>query len=454
MAAVLSIADRATDVSVSVSGDANATARSGTLISQTYRVGERLGSGGMGDVYEVEHVRLGRTFAAKFLNERLRSNPSAVARFEGEARALSRVRSAHVVGIVDCGNDSEGVPFFVMERLFGADLRSILTRHGPLPVPRACGLLIGAAAGLKAMHAAGLAHGDVKPGNLFVCLDDFEGETCKLLDLGLARSVADGEVARSQHVAGTIRYMAPEQLANGNVADERTDIYALGAVLYECLCGSPPHDHECVERTMYAIMHSPPAPFAARHVTVPVELEEAVFRALSPDASSRFAGAEAFIDALAPFARGMQRPRVGTWAHADDATGEVRDSSIPSAPPRRRSARLTFAAGIGLGASLALVALILSRAAGITSPQRRAALAVPQREASTESSPRLEAPSPTISVAAATAAGTAAATRSGNPESSKPPAPRSQRPNQHTPFSTVVGVFDRDSPYDAERHAP
>ncbi len=449
MAAVLPITDDATKAAESGSLPTSASIRPGTIVSGTYRVRERLGAGGMGEVFEVEHLRLRRTFAAKFLRASLRSDPTSVARFEDEARALSTVRSAHVVGIVDYGADSEGVPFFVMERLFGEDLRSMLKREGALAVPRACALSIAAAAGLKAIHAVGLIHADVKPANLFVCSDDLGLGTCKLLDLGLARSAAVGWKAGTTLGAGTVRYMAPEQLAGDRLVDQQIDVYALGAVLYECLAGRPLHDDECVERMIYAIMHSRPKPLAELGVAAPRELEAAVLRALSPEPDARFAGANDLIAALEPFARGIRSPALWTPSGPDDATGELRNSWFPSTQPSRRRLGVAFAAGLALGASASLIPALVAHSA--SKPSAREVSARAEQPPATISQ---QAPMVIPSVVPLAPTGRSASpfpsARTSEPATLKTPSLSSARPRPQAPHSGVTGVFDRSSPYDAD----
>jgi serine/threonine-protein kinase len=376
----------------------------------------------MGEVYEVEHTRLERTFAVKFLANRLRSDPDAVARFKAEAHALARVQSPHVVSIVDNGADAEGVPFFVMERLYGTDLRTLLKRNGVLTAPRACGLVISAAAGLRAVHAVGLIHGDVKPGNLFVCSDGLGLETCKLLDLGLARSAQAPPIGTKRRGAGTVRYMAPEQLADPTSVDQRTDIYALGATLYECLSGRPPHECERVERTMYAIMHSEPAALSGQGLDVPRDLERVVLRALARDPDTRFADVQELIHALEPYAfRNGLRP-ASAWADSDASTGEIRSSWVPVSRSSWRSRAFTLGGGALLGASMALLPRVWSGGSAEPSrhdqrnfapaPVEAATIARPTDPASTPEPPASPVPSASASprggaVTALSTAGTA-----------------------------------------------
>jgi serine/threonine-protein kinase len=424
----------------------DAVARVGTLVANTYYVRELLRSGGMGDVYEVEHTRLGRRFAAKFLNRERCSDASCVERFQGEALALARVRSAHVVNIVDCGHDFDRVPFLIMDRLIGADLRSVLKNEGPLSVPRACKLVIDAAAGLSAIHAAGLVHGDNKPSNLFVSRDDFAVERCQVLDLGLWRALDTTGIAATGG-AGTVRYMAPEQLTGNGRVDQRTDIYALGAVLYECLCGCPPHSDKCIERTIYAIIHARPRPLDDPTLPVPKRLEEIVLRALSPAAEARFESAAELITALAPFAPGARGAAMAARADPDESTSDVPTASMPTAR-KGRSTWVSFATVVGLCVIAALMGAAWGRAGSAgrspASPApspRRASTDVPIAGSLPPTLARIspvaqhERPGKTEPLLGSVRAGA---------HFRRPPAtPHGQ------PFRTpLLGNFDRKSPYD------
>lgn len=445
MTAPLPALEGAARVVASTAHDGVAGSRVGTTVSTTYHVTKLLGSGGMGEVYEVEHARLGRRFAAKFLRSKLSSDATAVERFQSEARALATVRSAQVVSIVDSGSDSEGVPFFVMEHLVGSDLKTLLKQEGPLTLRRACGLTIAAAAGLRAVHDAGFIHGDVKPANLFVCRGDLGIETCKLLDLGLARSTSETTLA-AKTTAGTLRYMAPEQLVDPQAADQRADIYALGVVLYECISGRPPHVGECVERTIFAVMHSRPAPLAGRGIAVPRELENLVFRALAPEPATRFPTAASFIDALAPFALHAHAAATNSSA-PDDSTHEIRSSWLPSPRRRRALPLLLIAAGIVVGATGTLSVRLgdtPGRAAvePLLTPSTIQAGAAPK---SIESHTISSAPQPTPAtpnVAGPPATSTRARASTARQPKQQPPPPSSAA------VPTLLGKFDRTSPYD------
>jgi serine/threonine protein kinase len=273
--------------------------RPGTLIDGTYRLGELLGAGGMGQVYEAEHVALGRKVALKVLRAGM-DDVEGTGRFRREMRAVAALTSEHVVSVFDCGALDDGTPYFVMERLEGQDLRHLLRAFGPLPVRRAVHAVQHALRGIAVAHRAGIVHRDLKPENIFVVARARGGELCKVLDFGAARM--DSSLATRQGaVIGTIRYMAPEQLADGSRVGPTSDIYALGAILYECLAGRPPHVADAMPELMFKIMNERPAPLASLRPNLPSGLAAIIERALAHAPEERFASAEAFDEALDAF---------------------------------------------------------------------------------------------------------------------------------------------------------
>ena len=273
--------------------------RRGQVLGQTYRLSGLIGSGGMAEVYVAEHLRLGRRFAVKLPRAQL--SAKAHEHFRREAQALALIDNDFVVQVIDYGEAADGMPYMVMELLNGEDLRALLDRLETLPTLRAVHLIWEACQGVAAVHAAGLVHRDLKPENLHVARRSTGEDWCKVLDFGIAKTAAS-ESASEGLLIGTVRYMAPEQIQNAAAADARADVYALGAVLYECLSGICPHSAETPQELMFAIMNTPPIRLEDR-TEVPAALAEVVHRALAHSKDHRFQSARELASALVPFCR-------------------------------------------------------------------------------------------------------------------------------------------------------
>ncbi len=424
----------------------------GDMLGNRYRVMAHLGSGGMGEVYEVEHVVLGRHFAAKVLRRELSTDATLVSRFGSEVRAMARLRSDHVAHIVDVGNLENGAPYFVMELLKGVDLKTLLRRVGSLAPRRAVGLLSDACWGLHAAHEAGLVHRDIKPSNLFVADTDSGGERCLLLDFGVTKSDTTG-YTRTGQIVGTPQYMAPEQLEEGTV-DARSDLYAVGAVLYECLVGRPPHKGETLERVLYSIMNKDPTPLWKQRPEISEGLSRVVECALARSPASRFASASAMADALKPY-RGSNG---GSTAIADCFTTAV----LPTLSVEALRARNRLLWIVGLWGLLAAVSgwmvwsRMSSRRAAEPSPNAVVGIATGTTdESSTAGIDKvtdamiLSVPAIGTHASAARDAVTSTSARVGDDTSTKPPSRRASRASTASSLRTKAqaSVIDSTNPY-------
>ncbi|QDU21819.1 serine/threonine-protein kinase [Urbifossiella limnaea] len=259
-----------------------------------YEIGERVGGGGMGDVYRAHDPQLGRDVAVKAMKPALAADPAARARFLREARAAAAVRHDHLCPIYHVGETTAG-PFLVMPLLAGETLAARLAR-GPLPPAEVARVGREAALGLAAAHAAGLIHRDIKPANLWL-----EAPTGRVvvLDFGLAR-VADADDGLSQpgRVAGTPSYMSPEQV-DGRPLDPRTDLFSLGAVLYEAATGVRAFAGPSLTAVLKAVADASPPPPDAVNPAVPPALSAAVIRLLAKRPADRPPSASSVADALA-----------------------------------------------------------------------------------------------------------------------------------------------------------
>jgi len=217
----------------------------GRMLAGRYRIQSVLGEGGMAIVYEGEHVALGKRVAIKLVQSLFANDEEIVHRFEREARSASAVESEHIVHVFDVGADSDLGLFLVMELLKGEDLARVLTRRTRLDPLFACGLVKQAAHGLEKAHAAGIVHRDLKPANVFLVERDDGTTLVKLVDFGIAKIVRDAHDARFARkgitrrgtAIGTPQYMSPEQAQALETVDHRTDVFSLGAVLFEAIAG-------------------------------------------------------------------------------------------------------------------------------------------------------------------------------------------------------------------------
>ncbi|WP_438005816.1 serine/threonine-protein kinase [Sorangium sp. So ce321] len=311
-----------------------------------YAVVRLLGQGGMGEVYEVEHLELGRRFAVKLLHRCHAGRLDLSARMRAEARSIARLRHRSLPEVFDLGATEGGRPYFAMELLEGRDLRTELARLGVVAVPTALGLVLQALSALSLAHAAGIVHRDLKLENLFLCDDG----TLKVLDFGVAKLLHDGaSLTAPDAVIGTPRTMSPEQCAAQPI-DPRADIYAMGLVLYELVAGRGPFDELRGRRDALRLAHcerEPPPPSRLAPQLIPAALERLILRALAKAPEHRFqtaADMEAAVRRLHEGARSSAAPAPRAWeltptasdfpVVGSSADGEAR---VDAPAPRRPS---------------------------------------------------------------------------------------------------------------------
>jgi serine/threonine-protein kinase len=306
-----------------------ADARIGTTLADRYRIIDTLGTGGMGVVYRAERVGLGRPVAIKFLHPQMAREKELLARFEREARAMSRLQHPHCVPVIDFGVDADA-PYIVLELVPGRSLRELLQESGALPPARAVRIARQVLAGLAHAHELGLVHRDVKPANIVLAEVIGSGDHARLLDFGLAKLVDDAAASWSAHTAvGTPSYMAPEQ-AKGEPVDARTDVYAVGVLLFEMLTGRKPFIGSEPMEILRQHLQDPAPRLKDLLPALPPGLDLAVDRALAKKKDDRHASAVAFSEALAPFENELERAAV-----------------VPSRAPRRDEAGVTPTAPVG-----------------------------------------------------------------------------------------------------------
>ena len=285
----------------------------GSVIDERYRVVRRIGEGGMGIVYEVEHVVIEKRLALKVLRDDYSSRPEVVARFRQEAKSASRIGNEHIVDISDFGETPNGASYFVMELLDGEDLANVLSREGTLPLSRAADILTQCARALAAAHAKGIVHRDMKPENIFLTKRDSRPDFVKIVDFGIAKMSdieTDGQPGRkltkTGMIFGTPEYMSPEQAA-GKQLDHRVDVYALGVIMFELLTGRVPFSGDTFMGVLTQHMFEAPPSLAQANpnVQLPEAIEIFVRRALAKDPGERFQSCEELIGALDKAVRGV-----------------------------------------------------------------------------------------------------------------------------------------------------
>jgi eukaryotic-like serine/threonine-protein kinase len=297
------------------SGETNNSASAfdtGSLIAGKYRVERVLGRGGMGVVLEASHVQLEQSVAIKFLLAEASELHGAHARFLREARAAARIRSEHVARVIDIDTTADGVTFLVMELLVGQDLHEVVRRRGALPVADAIDYVLQACEALAEAHALGIVHRDLKPGNLFLTRRLDGSPLVKLLDFGIAKAPAtqewsEGSLTVTRGTLGSPLYMSPEQLRDTSSVDHRTDIWALGIILFELMTGHHPFEAGSQAALGAQIATGSPVALGKHLDDVPVGLDAVITRCLQKEAAARFESVGAFAAALRPFVGASSR---------------------------------------------------------------------------------------------------------------------------------------------------
>jgi serine/threonine-protein kinase len=268
----------------------------GRTVHGRYLVRRLIGAGGMGGVYEAEHIEIGKRVALKLVHALHARDPQIAARIKQEARSIGAIESENIVQIFDAGEDPELGIFLVMELLKGEDLGALLARRGTISPFAAATIVSQAALGLSRAHAAGIVHRDLKPANVFLSCREGGGTLVKLVDFGIAKLIRDANEARRQGagitrmgmVIGTPQYMSPEQAQGFLTVDHRTDVYSLGAVLFEAIAGhSPFRELPTYEQTILQIVTGTAPRLGKVAPDVPAELDELCADMLAHDPDAR-----------------------------------------------------------------------------------------------------------------------------------------------------------------------
>jgi serine/threonine-protein kinase len=254
-----------------------------------YVLERKIGEGGMGEVYRASHAMLRRATAVKLLLPD-RTGEESIARFEREVRRTAMLTHPNTITVFDYGRTHDGVFYYAMELLDGANLQRIVAASGAQAVGRVVRILTMACGALTEAHAIGLIHRDIKPANIMLCTQGGERDVVKLLDFGLVKELEvdrDVKLTGSNTLTGTPQYMAPESILEPDSADVRTDLYALGAVAYFLLAGSEVFNGKSLVEVCSQHLHEKPEPLSARGVVVPADLEAVVLACLAKDPDRR-----------------------------------------------------------------------------------------------------------------------------------------------------------------------
>jgi serine/threonine-protein kinase len=339
-----------------------------------YRIIRRIGEGGMGIVYEAEHIVIEKKVALKVLRDDFSNRPEVVERFRQEAKAASRIGNEHIVDISDFGVTPGGASYFVMEMLDGDDLANVLSREGTLSLTRAADILAQCCRALSAAHTKGIVHRDMKPENIFLTARDGRPDFVKIVDFGIAKmsdietqGAPGRKLTKTGMIFGTPEYMSPEQAA-GKSLDHRVDIYALGVIFYEVLTGRVPFvgDTFMGVLTQHMFEAVPPLEQVNPNVKVPESIQAFIGRALAKDADERFQSCDEMYAALeAAMGDGAVPDATGVRTFQRDATRPSMKMKGLRAEAATQELQVPAGSGAGRAVGIAFVAAVVLGGAGL-----------------------------------------------------------------------------------------
>jgi len=290
----------------------------GNIVDGRYRIDSLHAEGGMSTVFRATHLLLERPVAFKVVSAEVMAVPGCAARFLREARAATQLRNDHIVQVFDVGVLESGAPYMVMEWLEGGDLAQLLVEQGALPLETAIEYVLQVCETLAEVHGRGIIHRDLKPSNLFVTTGPDGSPHIKLLDFGVSKMMIGGEgdrITQTGTVLGSPSYMAPEQMGSAESADERTDVWGAGTVLFELLTGRVPFEGQGLGAILKAITTSGAPKVSTLREDIPAGLDDVVARCLQAEPADRFPNVVELAQALAKFGG----PDLGARAAAIEA---------------------------------------------------------------------------------------------------------------------------------------
>jgi serine/threonine protein kinase len=293
----------------------SSTLQPGDVLLEKYRVERVLGRGGMGMVLAVRHMQLGELFAIKIMLPEMLEHPDAVGRFLREARASARLRAEHVARVHDVGTLENGVPYMVLEFLDGTDLDHWVTTRGKLGVGEAAAYVYQVCEALVEAHGQGIVHRDLKPANLFLTRKADGSASIKVLDFGISKDITrmdtnSAKLTKTGAIMGSPHYMSPEQLVDGKNVDARSDLWALGIILYELVTGTMPFNADSMPEVIAKVLTVNPPPPSQVCPGIDPNFDELVKRCMERDRDRRFQSVQEVMQALAPFVNMAEIPQL------------------------------------------------------------------------------------------------------------------------------------------------
>ncbi len=315
--------------------------RVGLVVGGRYKIVRTLGAGGMGGVYEAEHELIGKKVALKCLHREYTRDRDLVERFKREARAATAIGNEHIVDVTDMGDLPDGAPFLVMEYLQGTTLNGLIDDDGPMRIPRAVHIARQVCDALGAAHEKGIVHRDLKPENVFLTRRGHDPDFVKVLDFGISKMHSsdrkDRGLTRTGMAIGTPSYMSPEQAQGLRDVDARTDIWAMGVIIYEMLAGRRPFEADSYPMLLMRIVGSEPDPITKWRKDIPEPLNAIIMRCLEKPVATRMGSMRELESALAQFADVDRAPELAPEelrGEPDRASGTlVRGKRASDAPP-------------------------------------------------------------------------------------------------------------------------
>jgi serine/threonine protein kinase len=356
----------------------------GDVLARKYRVERVLAKGNMGVVVAATHVDLGQLLAVKMMLPDTEQTPELRERFMREARAAVRLKSQHVARVVDVGIDEHDAPYMAMEYLEGQDLADTLKARGPLPFDEAVEFVLQACEAVGEAHALGIVHRDLKPANLFLTKDVSGAPCVKVLDFGISKlSGAELTLTQEAQALGSPLYMSPEAMGSAKHVDARTDIWALGIILYQLVAGRTPFHETTMAQLCNRILFGTPTPLADLRPDAPPGFEAIILRCLEREREKRFDNVAAFAGALLPYTPARARIYIERIS---------RVVGVEPAPMSLPSGTADTQPGVGPRAPMASVPAMAaagaSSNAGFALPSSQSSLVLPRVESPVKRSNR------------------------------------------------------------------